>query len=126
MRDTAYRLLLAPILAGALAAPALAQPLRQPSFQQSMDLEQRSAQIQAQQNLANRQLLNQQNQLDVQQSELRTQQAIENMQAQSQTPTVPPLIAPLPALDASDLASIPDDKLARSNQRVLDAAGDRH
>ena len=126
MRDSSHRLLLAPILAGALVAPALAQPLRQPSFQQSMDLEQRSAQIQAQQNLANRQLQLQQNQLDVQQSELRTQQAIEDIQRNSVTPTVPPLIAPLPGLDASDLASIPDDTLARSNQRVLDAAGDHH
>lgn len=125
MRTSAHRLPLALILAGALAAPALAQPLRQPSLQQSMDLEQRAAQIQAQQNLANRQLQNQQNQLDVQQSELRTQQAIEGIQAQSQTPTVPPLLAPLPQADANATVSIPDDTLARSNEQVLKAAGDR-
>ncbi|CAN7401178.1 hypothetical protein LJR225_002542 [Phenylobacterium sp. LjRoot225] len=103
-----------------VGAAALAQPL---SLQQSMDATHRGMQLQAQQDQLARQAVLQQNQLMVLEAQIRTQQAIADIQARSQTPRLPPPPSGTsPKLDTSQLASIPDSKLAESNARVKAAA----
>jgi hypothetical protein len=127
----AHRLVIAISLAGALGAPAWAQTLQNPGALQSGALlrqqgvaDLRDAQLRAQLNMANRQAVIQQNQLSVQDSQIRTQRALEDIQAQSYVPTVPP-VAVGAVIDPGQIPSIPDDKLAASNARVK-AAADNH
>lgn len=124
-----HRLLIAVSLAGALAAPAWAQPLQQQtlprqSLQQQGLADLRDAQLRAQLNMANRQAVIQQNQLSVQDSQIRTQRSLDDIQAQSYVPTVPPLSAGA-VIDPGQIATIPDATLAASNARVK-AAADNH
>lgn len=109
------------------ATSALAQSLQPQSqrspLQQSMDANLRDMQLRAQQDMVARQSVLQQNQLTVLEAQIRTQQAIEDVQAQTRAPQLAPSGAGLPNLDTSKLASIPDDRLAASNARVRAAAG---
>jgi len=108
--------------------PALAQSLPSQSLQQSMNDAHRAIDRQAQQDLAARQAMLQQNQLTVLDAQIRTQQAIADVQAQMRTPPLPPprLSGVMPTLDTSQLASIPDSKLAESNARARAAAANHH
>ena len=123
-----HRLFIAISLAGALGAPARAQPLQHPGALQSGALlrqqgvaDLRDAQLRAQLNIANRQAVIQQNQLSLQDSQIRTQRSLDDIQAQSYVPTVPPLSAGA-VIDPGQFATIPDDTLAASNARVRAAA----
>ena len=130
MRAAALRLLIAFGLAGAITAPTWAQPLIQPLQPQSSLLQQgvndvREAQLRAQLDMANRQAVIQQNQLSALDSQIRSQQAFDNVQAQSFTPIVPPAAVGA-VIDPGQLVSIPDDRLAASNARVRAVAADHH
>lgn len=130
MRAVAHRLIIAFSLAGAIGAPAWTQPLvqqpiiQQPLLQQGM-AQAREAQLRAQLDMANRQAVIQQNQLSALDSQIRSQQAFDDLRAQSYTPTVPPAVIGA-VIDPGQLASIPDDKLAASNARVKAAAANHH
>lgn len=67
------------------------------------------------------------NQLSVLDAQLRTQQALRDLQAMSPppVPAQPNPNIPLPVIDTSKLASIPDKALADSNVRVRAAAQNR-
>jgi hypothetical protein len=111
----------------AAGAPALAQPPPSLALQQSMSDGHRALELQGQQDLAARQSVLQQNQLTVLDAQIRTQQAIEDVQAQMRTPQVaPPAGGVGPGLDAGRLVSIPDSRLAASNARVKAAAANHH
>ena len=115
----AFALLAATV--ASLAAPAAAQlPPPAPNSPQY-------AEMLAQQEMARQQLVQQQNQLMALEAQLRTQQALADVQALKVVPRIPvPDTSPgraLPHIDAGDLASIPDSALADSNRKVLDAAG---
>lgn len=112
------------VLAGLVAA---AGPAAGQSLQQQMDINQRAAELRAEQNLANQRAVILENRLNNLESQQRTQQAIEDLQAQSQTPVLPapPPGAPPPQIDTSRMATIPDSTLQESNARVREAAGDR-
>ncbi|MDB5446053.1 MAG: hypothetical protein JWQ97_1370 [Phenylobacterium sp.] len=116
-----------------LAAPASAQlltprPFASPNLQQQMDLQLRLNALQAQQSQANSQAVTQQNQLMNLEAQLQAQQAYANVQAESATPRLapPPVIGPMPQIDTSQLASMPDAALAASNARIRAAAANRH
>jgi hypothetical protein len=127
MRAAALRLLIAFSLAGAISTPAWAQPLIQPqsSLLQQGIAEVREAQLRAQLDMANRQAVIQQNQLSALDSQIRSQQAFDNVRAQSYTPIVPPAVVGA-VIDPGQLVSIPDDRLAASNARVRAVAADHH
>jgi hypothetical protein len=122
MRAAVHRLLLALSLAGALGAPALAQRIDPQTQLNILD-----SQVRASQAMTNRQAVIQQNQLSVLDSQLRTEQSLGDIRSQSYTPTIPPPPAGAapPMIDTSQLATIPDDKLAASNARVRAAAEGR-
>jgi hypothetical protein len=113
---------LAVLLAAGLAAPASAQLLPQvaPSSPQF-------AEMLAQQEIARQQIVQQQNQIMALEAQLRTQQALSDVHALTLAPQLPPVDTtpgrPLPHIDTSQLASIPDATLADSNRKVLEAAG---
>ncbi|HKR87385.1 MAG TPA: hypothetical protein VJS38_04370 [Phenylobacterium sp.] len=123
MRLDVHRLLLlAAGLAIAWGAPAQAQ-----TIQQQMQLNILDTQIRAREAMANRQAIGLQNQMQALDAQLHTQQSLGDIRAQSYSPTIPQYAgAPPVNIDTSQLASIPDDRLAASNQRVLDAAANRH
>jgi hypothetical protein len=110
------------------AAPsAWAQPLQSPSLQESLDAANRAMGLQAQQDQLARQAVLQQNQLTVLEAQIRTEQAIADIQAHSRTPQIPPPPSGAsPNLDTSQLASSPDARLAESNARVKAAAAHHH
>lgn len=117
-RPFVHRLLIALSLAGAIGAPARAQPLiQQQSLLQQGVNDLREAQLRAQLDMASRQAVIQQNQLSALDSQIRGQQALSSIQAQSYAPIVPPAAVGA-VIDPSQLASIPDDRLAASNARV--------
>ena len=127
----ALGLVAVPLLA--LAAPASAQPLTSPPFggrslQQQMDLQLRLNALQAQQDQASSQAVNQQNQLMNLEAQLRAQQTYADIRAESATPRLapPPETGPMPQIDTSQLASMPDATLAASNARIKAAAANRH
>jgi hypothetical protein len=124
MRSMRPAALLAVVILAGSAAPALAQS---PGFQRQMDANLRDSQLQALQDLAARQAQSQQNQLRAFEAQVRAEQAVARVQAQSYTPSVPPPPASgaLPSIDVGAMASIPDDRLAASNARVREAAGDQ-
>jgi hypothetical protein len=126
MRNPIFHIFAALSLATA-ASPAAAQPLQNPSFQQHMDDQLRASELQAQQEMANRQAVIQQNRLTVLEAQVRTQQAIADVQAQAGSPrlTPPPQGGAAPNLDPGRFASIPDAALAASNARVKAAAENR-
>lgn len=105
-----------------VATPAAAQIAPAPGAgAQDFELWQRQEQLR-------QQLVAQHNELMALEAQLRAQQAITDLQAQRQTPRLtPPDLSrrPLPAIDTSRLASIPDAALAESNRRVLEAARNR-
>jgi len=128
MRD-AVRLVIAAIwLAGALAAPAVGQTIRQPqTIQQQMQLNVFDAQLRAREAMANRQAVFQQNQLSSLGAQLSTEQSLADVRAQSYAPPLPtPPPGAAPYIDTSQLASMPDDRLAASNARVREAAANHH
>jgi len=112
------------LLAGlaAAAGPAGAQ-----SLQQQMDINQRAAELRAQQNLADQRAVILENRLNNLETQQRTQQAIDDLQAQTQPRALPPPPpgAPPPQIDTSNMATIPDSTLEESNARVREAAGNR-
>jgi hypothetical protein len=109
------------------APPACAQPLQRPSLQEGLDAANQAMALQAQQDQLARQAVLQQNQLTVLEAQIRTEQAIADIQAHSRTPQIPPPPSGAsPNLDASQLASIPDSRLAESNARVKAAAANHH
>lgn len=113
------------VLSAALvASPAMAQIINTPGAWQAQQL-----QLQQQQESTRQQLIQQQNQIATMDAQMRTQQALSQLQAQLQSPVLPlPDVTPgrpLPQIDTSQLASIPDSTLADSNQKVLDAVHGR-
>ena len=68
-----------------------------------------------------------QNQLNSLEAQVRTQRAMDDLRAQSVTPSIPPPATggPPPQIDAGGLAEIPDAALAASNARVKAAAENR-
>ncbi len=110
-----------------LAAPALAQPdavAQALARRQAIDRFQVD-QLRMQQDLAARQAVIQRNDLSYLEHQLRTQQTLSAVQAQSQSPQIPPPPAggAPRSIDVSGLASIPDAALAESNEKVRAAAG---
>lgn len=133
MRTAAYRLLLAAGVAAAFGAPASAQnlvPAPAPAsntIQQQMAINIQIDQLRAREAMANRQAIAVQNQLSSLDAQIRTQQSLSDIRAQSYSPTIPQYQGAPPAhIDTSQLASIPDDKLAASKQRVREAAANHH
>jgi hypothetical protein len=109
-------------LAGAIAAPAWAQPL---SVHQQGVADLRDAQLRAQLDMANRQAVLQQNQLSALDTQIRTQQAFSNLQAQAYAPIVPPVSVGA-VIDPGQFVSMPDDRLAASNARVRALTENHH
>lgn len=113
-----------PMLLGlaAVAGPAVAQ-----SLQTQMDISQRAAEARAQQDLADRRAVILENRLTTLEAQVRSQQALDDLQAQTQPRPLPPPPAggPPPQIDTRGLASIPDDALAASNARVRAASEGR-
>jgi hypothetical protein len=110
------------LLALSLATPAFAQVIPAPITPQDSG-------ALVQQEITRQQLIQQQNQLmalEAQQRALQAQQAIEALKVDPRLPQPDVSGArPLPEIDTSKLASIPDAALADSNQKVLDAANNR-
>jgi hypothetical protein len=108
-----------------VASPAMAQIL--PATPGALRAQQ--FELQQQQESTRQQLIQQQNQITTLDAQMRTQQALGQIQAQAQAPLLPlPDVTPgrpLPQIDTSQLASIPDSALADSNQKVLDAVNGR-
>jgi hypothetical protein len=128
MRAMVHRLLLAAAVAGACGAPGWAQTTRQQAEINILD-----SQLRAREAMADRQAVFQQNHLSSLDAQLRTQQSLADVRAQAYSPMLPPPAAATsapysaaPYIDASQLASIPDDKLAASNARVREAAANHH
>ena len=121
------RALILALAAAAIAGPALPQlPPRRGLLRDSELLQQREA--------IRQQLIQQHNDLMTFEAQLRTQQALADIQAQAYSPQLPlpedalGYAAPNMAasrLDPGQFASIPDSVLADSNRKVLEAAG-RH
>jgi hypothetical protein len=112
------------VLSAALvASPAMAQFIN-PGASRAQQFE-----LQQQQETTRQQLIQQQNQITTLDAQMRTQQALSQVQAQAQAPLLPlPDVTPgrpLPQIDTSQLASIPDSTLADSNKKVLDAVNGR-
>jgi hypothetical protein len=118
------RLLFVALSAALVASPAMAQIINTPGAWQAQQF-----QLQQQQETTRQQLIQQQNQIATMDAQMRTQQALSQIQAQAQAPLLPlPDVTPgrpLPHIDISQLASIPDSTLADSNQKVLDAVNGR-
>ena len=116
-------LTLAALLAAAGAAPAFAQiatpPLIPPPDYGLM----------VQQEQLRQQMIQQQNQLQVLDAQIRSEQALQEVQRLRVAPQLPlPDTRPghaLPNIDTRQLASIPDAALADSNKKVIDAANNR-
>lgn len=89
----------------------------------------RLGEIQAQQDLARNRMVAQENELMALEARLRTEQALRDIQVQRSLPPLPTLPddpkRPPPALDTSRIATIPDDRLEASNERVREAAETR-
>ncbi|CAN7436769.1 hypothetical protein LJR219_002837 [Phenylobacterium sp. LjRoot219] len=111
----------------AAAGPVRAQALPSPSLQQQLDFQLRANDLRARQDQADQRAVILENRLTNLEAQTRTQQALDDLQLQSQTPALPqpPASGPLPQIDASGLVSIPDDTLAASNARVRAAAENR-
>jgi hypothetical protein len=111
----------------AIAPPAMAQIISPPGL--GLGLRPQDAIVQQQLESSRQQLIQQQNQLMTLDAQMRTQQALSQVQAQAVSPRLPePDVTPgrpLPQIDTSQLASIPDAALADSNKKVLQAAGNR-
>jgi hypothetical protein len=118
------RLPLLVLTAALVASPAMAQVINTPGAYRVQQFE-----LQQQQETTRQQLIQQQNQIATMDAQMRTQQALSQVQAQAQSPLLPlPDVTPgrpLPQIDTSQLASIPDSTLADSNQKVLDAVNGR-
>lgn len=120
MRAAVHGLLLTASIAAAAGAPA-AQ-----TIQQQTALNIQESQLRAREAMANRQAIGLQNQMQAVDAQLRTQQSLADVRAQSYSPALPPPPpGATPYIDTSQLASIPDDKLAASNARVREAAANR-
>jgi hypothetical protein len=120
------RVLILALTAAIVAGPAMAQVAPQLGLQpftaqDSIFLQQQEA--------TRQQLIQQQNQIMSLDAQIRAQQALSDVQAQARVPQLPlPDVTPgrpLPQIDTSQLASIPDAALADSNKKVLEAAGNR-
>jgi len=89
----------------------------------------RLGEIQAQQDLARNRAIAQENELMALDARLRTEQALRDIQVQRSLPPLPTLPddpkRPPPVLDTSGVATIPDDRLEASNQRVREASETR-
>jgi hypothetical protein len=113
-----------------LAAPAAAQPLAPPRAPilpvQPMQAWQYSGLL-VQQEQLRQEMIGQQNRLTALDAQLRAQQSIDILQAESHSAPIPaPYVvpgAPPPQIDTSQLGSIPDSILADSNKKVREAAG---
>lgn len=112
----------------AAAGPAAAQDLL--TQQRLNDFELQN--LQAQQELARQRDIALHNEMMALEARLRTEQGLADVRAQSFIPRLPPVTtyqsypgAPLPQIDTSKLASMPDAALAESNRRVREAAANR-
>ena len=108
----------------AAAGPAAAQTAA------SLELQRQEAEIgalRAQQDMAARDAVIQQNELSKLDALARARQASETVQAQSVSPQLipPPASGAQRSIDVQGLASIPDSRLAESNARVKAAAENR-
>lgn len=114
----------------AIASPALAQLAAPPPLIAPQGWRPQDAINLQQQEVTRQQLIQQQNQLNALDAQFRTQQALSEVQAQAVSPRLPvPDVTPgrpLPQIDTSKLASIPDAALADSNRKVLEASGGPH
>lgn len=118
MRAPVTPVVTAVVTAIVLASPAFAQI--PPGTWRPQDLE-----TQQQQEQLRQQMIQQQNQLMALEAQMRAQQAMQDVQAQKQSPRLtPPDVSrrPLPSIDTSQIASIPDAVLADSNKKVLEAS----
>lgn len=124
------RLRLPALLAAAvaLAGPAFAQPYPAQPYPAPANPQQ-EFDWRTQQEMLRQQMVQQQNQMMALEAQIRAQQAIQDVRAQSQSVRLPPVDTTpgraLPHIDTSKLASIPDSALADSNRKVLDAANNR-
>jgi hypothetical protein len=119
--SAAFRLCL--LLALGVAAPAVAQS---PGAREQMRLQMQTDLLRAQQDLAARQAVIQQNDISRLDAPLRSERALATLRAQSYSPQVaPPAGGTYPQIDVGGLASIPDDRLAASNARAKAAADNR-
>jgi hypothetical protein len=118
--------LLALFVAGAASAAA-AQPLPTVTGPITPDLQNRLSAIEAQVDRAQRDAVIRDTQAAAVESQLRAQQGLADIRAQSATPRIPdPLPAAAPrAIDTGKIASMPDDVLAASDARVRAAAKNR-
>lgn len=116
-----------PVLLACLAGLAAGGGASAQTFQQQLDINQRAAELRAQQNLADQRAVILENRLNNLEAQQRTQQSFDDLQAQSQTPQLPPPPrgAPPPQIDTGAIATIPDATLEQSNERVREAAGNR-
>ncbi|MET0271369.1 MAG: hypothetical protein ABW360_00110 [Phenylobacterium sp.] len=83
--------------------------------------------LQTQQELSRQRAISQDNQFQALDAQIRTEQAIRDIQVQRQRQALPlpDPNAPPPVLDTSKLASIPDATLAASNEAVREASRPR-
>ena len=89
----------------------------------------RMHELQMQQDLLRQRMLSQELETQALESRLRTEQALRDVQTQRNPAPLPTLPAdparPAPVIDASRLASMPDDRLAASNEAVREASRPR-
>jgi hypothetical protein len=113
-----------PALVLTLASPAAAQDLS--AADRAFDMG-RQAELAMQQQMLRQREIALSNELATLEARVRTEQALRDLEVLRVPPALPPVSpkAPPAALDSSRLASIPDDRLAASNARVLQAARDR-
>jgi hypothetical protein len=110
----------------ACAAPAAAQP---DTYALTL---QRDAELQAQADLARQREVELNNRLSTLEARQQTDQALRDIQALRQRPTLPTIYdpnaepPPRAAIPTGAFVSIPDDVLAASNARVRAAAANRH
>jgi hypothetical protein len=117
----------AAILALGFAAVAGAAMAQAPYSPTPYTDQARINELQTQQDLSRQRAISQDNQFQALDAQIRTDQAIRDIQAQrrAQPLPAPDPNAPPPVLDTSKLASIPDATLAASNAAVREASKPR-
>jgi hypothetical protein len=121
---------LAAFAALAIASPAAGQVIT--TVPSSPALQMQLFDLQSQAELARQRDVAMRNELTALESRLQTEQGLATVRAQAYAPRLPSVDAyrtspnsPLPNIDTSKLASIPDSALAASNKRVQEAAQNR-
>ncbi len=121
---------LAALAALALASPAAAQAIT--NLPSNPALQMQLYDLQSQAELARQRDVAMRNELTALESRIQTENGLATVRAQAYIPRLPSVDAyrtspssPLPNIDTSKLASIPDAALAASNKRVQEAAQNR-